>query len=246
MTRLLGSFVISALLLLSARAAFCQSMHRWEVGIGTGTVGYLGDLNRHDLWPREFRPSVNLYARKYIGDVVALRYNVQGGQFWGRDKHYPTRLSRNLTLETNFVENSLLLEWDFYNMNPIFYRQQNGFQSFFSPYFFSGISVVYAKPQINFDESQTPYTWIREGIAIDRAANYSAFHLSFPVGLGIKYDVSPEWIVGLEASFRLSTSDYLDGVSYAGNAKKNDAYQVATFNITRRLGLYKMRIRRRW
>jgi len=246
MIRLLGLLFISALFLIVPRVSFCQSMDRWEVGIGTGTVGYLGDLNRHDLWPKEFRPSINLYARKYLGDVVALRYNVQGGQFWGRDSHYPSRLSRNLTLEAKFVENSLLVEWDFYNMNPVFYRQQHGFQSFFSPYFFTGISVVYVNPNVDYDATQTPYTWVREGIAIDRSSQSGPLHFVIPVGLGVKYDLSPEWIIGVEASFRLSRSDYLDGVSYAGNPTKNDAYEVATFNITRRLGLYKMRVRRRW
>lgn len=236
--------ILMLVMILTRLSLHAQS--RWEVGAGIGGVGYLGDLNKQGLLSKEFHAGMSGHVRKYINDFVALRYNFQVGKLCGRDSHYPDRRSRNLMFESRFMENALLVEWDFYNMNPLFYRQRYGFQSIFSPYFFMGIAFIYNNPKPNFKDTQTPYAWIREGIETDRNAQYRHTHIVFPIGMGIKYDLSPEWIVGFEVTLRIATTDYLDGISYSGNSKRNDAYQMANLHLIRRLGLSSMKIRRKW
>ncbi|MFN4146121.1 MAG: DUF6089 family protein [Runella sp.] len=223
-----------------------QTSPRWEISGGVGAVGYLGDLNQNRFWSRAFRSGAHAEAKRYLNDFLALRYRFQVGQFCGKDSYYPNRQSRNLSVEPLFIENALLLDWDWYNLNPLFYRQRYSAQAVFSPYLFTGIAVVYANPKPTFDQTLTPYTWIREGIAQDQNARYSKMHVAFPLGGGIKYDLSPDWIISAEASIRLTTTDYLDGVSMAGNPDRTDSYQMGTLTLTKRLGLKKKNIRKKW
>ncbi|MEI7583317.1 DUF6089 family protein [Runella sp.] len=231
------------MLVMILTGATLHAQSRWEAGVGVGGVGY---LNKQDLLSKEFHAGISGHVRKYLNDFIALCYNFQVGRLCGRDSHYPDRRSRNLMFESRFMENALLVEWDFYNINPVFYRQRYGFQSIFSPYFFTGIALIYNNPEPTFKDTQTPYTWIQEGIDIDQNARYPHSHIAFPIGAGIKYDLSPEWTLGLEITFRIATTDYLDGISYSGNPKRNDAYQMANLHLTRRLGLSAMKIRRKW
>lgn len=235
-------------LLLSIKHAACgQAEGRWEIGGGLGAVGYLGDLNQRDLLSKEFNFSYHGFIRKYISTGnFALRYNLQFGKFSGRDSHYPNRASRNLSIDTRFIENAFLVEWDYFNINPIYYRQYYGYQPVYTPYFFAGPAAVYTNPRPNFDLTYSPYAIILEGIEHDRNAQYTHWHLAFAFGGGMKFDLSPSVNIGLEASFRVARSDYLDGVSRAGNPNRNDAYQLLTLTGTYRFGLKQRNIRRKW
>jgi hypothetical protein len=247
MKRLWRYIVFSALFLICCSLSiFGQQAHRWEVGSGIGASGYLGDLNKSDLWSKEFHLSNQFFVRKYIGDFFAFRYNFQFGHLSGRDSYYTDRVSRNLSVQTIFIENTLLVEWDFNDMNPLNYRQRYGSEIVWSPYFFAGIGTVYTNPKVNFDESETQYTSIREGIEYDRNAQYSRHHVILPFGGGLKCDISPDWCIGIEATFRIAMDDYVDGVSRAANSSRTDGYQMGTLTITRRIGMNRFKIRRKW
>ena len=238
---------ISALFLLTLFSSlYAQPKRRWEAGIGLGVAGYLGDLNRSDLLPREYNLAVSAFARHYIADNLALRLNVATSRLSGSDLHYNDRLSRNLTMTAPLFESSLVLEWDMSDINPEYYRysEENGY----TPYFFGGIGLVYANPTVNYSETQTPYEWMRDGIRRDREAQYAKTHLVFPLGAGFKYDLGPCSGLAVEVSFQLTMTDYLDGVSHGGNAKRMDSYQLISFKYMHRLGRYRcfpFRTRRR-
>jgi Domain of unknown function (DUF6089) len=239
--------LVLASLLFNEHAACGQAENRWEIGGGMGVVGYLGDLNQQDLLSKEFNFSYHGFIRKYIGTGnFALRYNLQFGKLSGRDSHYPNRASRNLSIDTRFFENALLIEWDYFDINPIYYRQYYGYQPVYTPFFFAGPAVVYTNPRPNFDLTYSPYAAVLEGIEHDRNARYAHWNLAFVFGGGMKFDLSPSVNLGLEASFRVATSDYIDGISRAGNSNRNDAYQLLSLTGTYRLGLKQRNIRRKW
>ena len=58
----------------------------------------------------------------------------------------------------------------------------------------------------------------------DAHFNYSNTQFSLPIGLGVKYDLTNNLNIGFEYGIRLVWTDYLDGVSQAGNPNKNDVY----------------------
>ncbi|NBB21838.1 outer membrane beta-barrel protein [Runella sp. CRIBMP] len=238
---------ILALLLLDSHAACGQAESRWEIGGCLGAVGYLGDLNQQDLMSKEFNFSYQGFVRKYINTSnFAFRYNLQVGKFSGRDSNYPNRASRNLSIDTRFVENAFLIEWDYFDINPIYYRQYYGYQPVYTPYFFAGPTVVYTNPRPDFTQTYSPYATILEGIEHDKNARYAHWHLAFAFGGGMKFDLSPSVNLGIEASFRIATSDYVDGISKAGNPNRNDGYQLITMTGTYRLGIRRKSIRRKW
>jgi Outer membrane protein beta-barrel domain len=226
-------------LLTTISIAKAQLRERWEVGGGLGVVGYLGDLNKNELLSREFNPSLNVFLRRALGEHLNVKANMLMGKLSGGDSHYETRLSRNLSMSAPLVEGSVVMEWDMNNMNPDFYRYAHGYNNAYTPYFFGGIGVAYTSSDVDFSETQTPYEFIKSGIAKDKAAQYSKYNVVFPVGVGFKYDLNPCSGLAVELAFRLSLTDYLDGVSYAGNPRRNDAYQMLTVKYMHRLGRYR-------
>ena len=78
-----------------------------------------------------------------------------------------------------------------------------------------GIGAAFFNPKAelngNYEELQPLQT---EG------EDYGKVALVFPAGAGINYRASYEWSFGLEASYRFTTTDYLDDVSttYIDNA----------------------------
>ena len=249
MSHLFRLIIVSALFLLTSFFALhAQPQRRWEAGGGFGAVGYLGDLNRSDLISREYNLAVSAFVRRYVGDNLALRLNVAGSRLSGSDANYNNRLSRNLTMSAPLFQTSLLLEWDMVDINPEYYRYSYGKDNGYTPYFFGGIGLVYANPTVNYSETQTPYEWVRAGVQRDEAAQYAKTHLVIPLGAGFKYDLGPCAGLAVEISFQITNTDYLDGVSEAGNAKRMDSFQAITFKYMHRLGRYRcfpFRTRRR-
>ena len=226
-------------LLVSFLAANGQPRHRWEAGGGLGALGYLGDLNREGLISRELKPALSLFLRHSVSDHFSLKANLMMGKISGHDSNYPSRASRNLSMSSPLVESSLVVEWDMFDMNPDYYRYSYNYENAYTPYFFGGIGVAYTNPSVDFSETQTPYAYIREGISRDAVANYSKYNVVFPLGAGIKYDLNPCAGLALEVAFRITMTDYLDGVSQAGNSRKTDAYQLVTLKYMHRLGRYR-------
>ena len=83
---------------------------------------------------------------------------------------------------------------------------------------------MYSKPKVNFSENATNAD-IRN-IEIDKL-NRNYWHLEIPFGGGVRYDLNNRLTLGVEGSFRKTFSDFVDGVSYAGNTAKNDWYYTA-------------------
>ena len=232
-------YILVLFLLVSFLAANGQLRHRWEAGGGLSALGYLGDLNREGLISREFKPALSLFLRHSVGDHLSLKANMMLGKISGQDSNYPSRASRNLSMSSPLVEGSLMLEWDMFEMNPDYYRYSYNYENAYTPYFFGGIGLAYTNPSVDFSETQTPYAYIREGISRDAVANYSKYNVVFPLGAGIKYDLNPCAGLALEVAFRITMTDYLDGVSEAGNSRRPDAYQMVTFKYMHRLGRYR-------
>lgn len=215
-----------------------QKPARWEVGGGLGPLGYLGDLNENDLVAREFNFSFQSFARRYVSDFFSVKSTLTMSQISGKDSYYSSRQSRNLEMDSPLVEFATVVEWDLFDMNPEYYRYKYRLRGISTPYFFAGIGGVYTSPGIDFSQTQTPYPSILEGIKKDILTPHSRYHVVFPLGVGYKYDITPCWGLSVEASFRVTMSDYIDGISFAGNPNKTDAYQMVTVSFMHRLGRY--------
>ena len=65
----------------------------------------------------------------------------------------------------------------------------------------------------------------------DLIADQGTIHVVMPIGVGLKMDVSKKMQIGLEAGLRMPFTDYLDGISQAGNPDGNDTYFMSGLSL---------------
>jgi hypothetical protein len=58
----------------------------------------------------------------------------------------------------------------------------------------------------------------------------------FPVGAGLRYQLSNSFALHAEAVYRFTLTDYLDGFKYSVNPDKRDSYYGLSVGISFRLG----------
>jgi len=222
-----------------------------EIGGGVGGINCLTDLGGKKGVGKRFIKDINwgntqlctsIYAGVLIGDIFGVRLE---GTF-GKVKAYDSILSkyktdaatkgryyRNLNFRSNISEFAIIAEFhplmlqDFVNKEP----------PLFSPYILAGIG------RFNFDpETYYQGRWIRlsplrlEGQGFAEYKDRTVYHVSatsFPVGLGVRYEVNEKVVARFELSHRFTSTDYLDDVSrgqyvdpslFANYLSGNDAF----------------------
>ncbi len=214
-------FTYFFILILSISLA--KGQERIEIGGFLGGSGYLGDLNKSDWASKEPKAAFGLLVRYNLSDYIALRASFLHGQLAGRDSHYADRAFRNFTTTSPINEMSIQAEWHLWPMTQP--RLPRFFKPSFSPFLFVGLGLALTQPTPDMENMIVEKPEFVLGAAIDRAATYSSFHAVIPFGLGWKYRPHINWTITAEAAFRLTFSDYLDGISFAANPKKTDRYQ---------------------
>jgi len=205
-------FLVS-FIIFSLNNAFSQH----EVGVAIGLSTYQGDLapdniqgsigNLHAAFGALYRYNVN----KFIAGKLGFTYGRLSAD--DADSEAPSKQRRNLSFRSTILEASLTVEWNILGYQPYNYTRV------FSPYVFAGVAGFKYNPKAFYDNA-----WVElqplgtEGQFIedfsDRAP-YKLIQVSFPVGLGVKYALTDQWNIGLEAGLRVTLTDYIDDVSTA-------------------------------
>ena len=200
---------------------------RWEAGIFLGISNYQGDFVVENYpFLKEAGVAVGLQGRYLINTNFALRGNALLSNIQGDDDNYEQRRPRGYSFTGSVIEASACLEWE-----PLGAKRRPssmGFRNIISPYAFFGIGVGLFDPEVNFNLAQTGGEWV--GTNEDINAEYGSATVVVPFGGGIKFDLSQFWVLSVEVGLRATFTDYLDGISQAGNPDKNDWYQ--TFGIS--------------
>ncbi|MEZ4904396.1 MAG: DUF6089 family protein [Spirosomataceae bacterium] len=213
-------------------ATLAKGQGHVEIGGFMGASGYLGDLNKSDWISKEPKPAFGLLVRYNLSDYIALRLSYLHGQLSGRDSHYPDRSFRNFSTSSPVNEFTLQAE---YHLWPLLQpRLLRLFKPTFSPFLFVGFGLAATHPHPDLDNMIVPKPDFVQGAIIDKNAVYSSLHEVVPFGVGLKYRLHPQWTLTFEAAFRLTFSDYLDGISHAANPKKSDRYQFWGVTIAHR------------
>jgi OmpA-OmpF porin, OOP family len=200
----------------------------WDAGLLAGITYYNGELHCPDKGFSNIRPGGGIYVRYALNDNFFTRANFQFGQVEGRDDVFEEdwRLARDFTFNSFFYDGGLMLEWE-----PFAKYRYSGvkrFQRMLSPYLHLGVGGTYSKPNTDFNE---PNAIARPADIARDKANNSFFHFAVPFGGGIRYDLNENWMLGLEGGVRFLLTDYLDGISYAGNPGKRDWFETANLTI---------------
>lgn len=196
-----------------------------------GTSTYMGDLGKSSgLEMADHNFSAGLALRRYLGNTTALRANLLYGRLSGTDQDYADRERRGYSFKTTLVECSVVGEWEPFAPD----RSVTGVEgnpARVSPYLFLGVGAAFINPEVDFNGQLDNLEQAR----LDDQAAYSNVQLVIPFGAGLRVGVNERWSLGLEAGLRNPFTDYLDGVSEAGNPDENDWYFIGGLSLNYRI-----------
>lgn len=196
-----------------------------------GGTNYVGDLVEPDYgYFPETKLSYGLFLRRHLSPNLAIRANLIGGEFTGDDDNFSSRANRGFSFETTMTELSVLGEFDILGKRRV---TEDGLRQIISPYVFVGGGLVFTEPRTTFNRSLPA---LENEIQADINADAPTTNLILPIGAGLKFDLSEKVTLGLELGYRLTNTDFLDGVSNSGNMDDNDGYWNGGLTLSFRFG----------
>ncbi|HSU29310.1 MAG TPA: DUF6089 family protein [Chitinophagaceae bacterium] len=216
---------------------FSQSfIPKWELGANFGLFVYQGDLTPSRTGSiRTGRFGFNLFANKLLSNAIAIRANLAIAGLKGNDAAYTHpayRQDRALNFKSPVTEVSVLGVW-----TPFGHRFE-GFGG--SPYFFTGLGYSFLHIKRDWSNINTAAfsaeTGVLQGLQEDIQHALPRGTLVIPAGAGMRYLISPSFLIQAEIFYRFTFTDYLDGFSKAANPSRKDQYYSATLGLIYRLG----------
>ena len=224
------------LLLFMLCTVHLMGQYRWEAGAEVGLSFYQGDLVEQTM-PlfKEGNLSLGVGGRYLLNYNWAVRGNVLFGRLTGDDFNstIEDRMRRALKFETPFTEASFRLEWEPFGEQHYLSLSQK--KSFFSPYTFLGAGINFTNPMVDFSRTSKEEVAFLRQIEMDLNENYFKTRVILLGGLGVKYDINDLWVVGFELGMRYAFTDYLDGISHAGDMDHRDWYSFGGISLFHRI-----------
>lgn len=202
------------------------SQDKWEAGVLLGYSNYLGDLVEPTITFDQSSFAGGVLLRYHVDQNFGLRSNFVLGKVKGADANYESLAARGASFESDLIELSLVGEYEFFGQNR--WDNEGRFKKIFSPYVFAGAGLAFTSSTIDLDTANRPSPTKSDDLNADFN---ETIQFALPVGIGVKMDVSRRLNVGLEWGWRLIFSDYLDGVSLAGNPDNDDLYIVGGMTV---------------
>ncbi|HEY2350436.1 MAG TPA: DUF6089 family protein [Puia sp.] len=229
------AFVIS-MAVQKTLAQFTPS--KWEVGINAGALVYQGDLSESPFgYTKSVNPSVEVWVSKSLDAYFSIRANLLQSSLGADESTYAApewRRHRNFTFNTSVTEVSAEFVWD---LNGKTYHE--GMHRY-SPYLFAGAGFAILHINRNWSRFDTTYfdskSSTAQGLGMDTRHKTPTFLPVIPVGAGLRYMVTNRIFVNAEFTYRITSSDYIDGFSYSGNPERNDHYYGITLGLSYRFG----------
>jgi outer membrane protein OmpA-like peptidoglycan-associated protein len=161
--------------------------------------------------------------------MLGLRLGLTSGMISGDDAENDSAgyRERGFSFENRVTELSILAQFE-----PLGGRRFNGnkFNKILSPYLFAGVGVAFSNPDTDYNGNNS------SKVQEDKNTDTQKSFLTTPFGIGLRYDISRKWNLGLEIGLRPTFDDLLDGVSASGNPNNNDWYTFGGLTLTTRFG----------
>lgn len=208
-------------------------LSKFELGVNLGTYLYQGDLTPSAKGSFK-TPGFGfmVYANRAVTASFSLRTSLAVGSLKGDDGKFSDpswRKQRNFSFKSPVFEISELLVWNVLGKNSE--KSLKGF----SPYLFGGLGVSFLNITRDLSRYNAEYfadePHVQAGLNIDLAKRLPRAIPVFPIGIGIRYPLSPRFSVLAESSYRFTTTDYLDGFSQAANPARKDQYASHSVGI---------------
>ena len=190
-----------SLYLIVSFLGYTATAQSWEIGGMLGGSNYHGDI-AYNIVPKETKFSGGAFVKYNINETWSMRPTLSYMKISGADSNFSEYKLRNLSFRNNILELSTIME---YNFQPFSNRSIHERTTF---YLLGGIGVFLHKPQAQLDNE-----WYDLPLLKTENQNYSLIQVAVPMGAGIKRAVTPNFILGIEAGWRMTFTDYLDDVS---------------------------------
>jgi hypothetical protein len=199
---------------LLANFSFAQRydyVQQGEFGFTAGAAHYFGDLNTRAALNRP-KPALGAFFRKQFGNYVGLRIGAHYAQLGYSDVYSKNEYqkTRNLSFNTNIWEVALQGDFNFFKFIP------GDPDYLFTPYVTFGVGVFTYDPYAYLGgkkEFLRPLGTEGQTIGYQGRKQYNTMAFCFPLGAGVKYNITEKMNLSFEISQRFTTTDYLDDVS---------------------------------
>lgn len=196
-----------------------------EFGLTAGVAHYFGDLNTRAQINRP-KPAVGIFFKKQFNNYLGVKLSAHYAQVGYSDiySNNDFQKRRNLSFNSDIFEIALQGDFNFFKFVPgdPYYA--------FTPYVTIGVGAFSYNPYAYYQgkkvylralgtEGQNiPYT---DPVTGKTRKPYGSMGVCFPIGAGIKYNVSNNINLSFQIAHRLTLTDYLDDVSttYVGSDK---------------------------
>jgi hypothetical protein len=222
----------AGLALSSMRTCAQQKKGQYAFGVQAGTMVYQGDLNPSRLGSlKTMQPSLGLHAAMLMGANIAIRAGVIFGKLKGDESKYASpayRQDRNFSFTSPVTELSGNIVW-----NPLGKLSED---KKITPFLSAGLGMSVLKIRADWSGMTGEFA-ITENSDLTRRLAEDAAHQKprlLPVammGIGLRYQLRPQWALSMESTYRFTPTDHLDGFSRAANAGKRDQYMTHSMGI---------------
>lgn len=228
--------LIPLILLFTCFEVLAQDFKSWKyldryysLQLGTGKNTYFGELS-HDNRLQQGLSHISLALEARLTSRLAARAELNGFKLNGNDNRAADSTyarQRNLSFQSLNGEINLQGVFFFKSYNGDFFRRDP-----FDPYLAGGIAMTYLQPQAKLNGVTYNLREFRtEGI------NYSPITMAFPIALGVKMRLNDFLNFNVEASYRLTFSDFLDDVSTSFPTNVSDTLRAALSNRKDEVGV---------
>jgi opacity protein-like surface antigen len=203
----------------------------WEVGVGAGAAGYMGDLNPNNPL-KVSGPSASLFVKRNFDGYFSLRANFTYGEIAAADSNSKDAQfrQRNLSFNDKLLEGALMMEFNFFSYIP------DAGKNKWTPYLYLGLAGVNYNPTTIFEGQ----TYNLRGAETNGEKTFSTLAISIPYGAGVKYNIDGKFTIGAEIGYRNPNTDYLDDVSgyYPSKAGLAPIQQALSDRSGEKTGVY--------
>ena len=212
---ILTLFILPSLFLqVSAQDAYEQL---GEFGLTVGAAHYFGDLNTRGKINRP-KPTLGIFYKKQFNNYLGIRASAHYAQLGYSDIYSDADFQkrRNLSFNTDIFEFAVQGDFNFfkfmpgdpnYTFTPFVALGVGAFS--FNPYSYLDGKQVYLRP-LGTEGQNIDYTDPATG---KNRSPYGSIAICFPIGAGIKYNISNNVNLSFQITHRLTLTDYLDDVS---------------------------------
>lgn len=203
-----------------------------ELRFGFGATGFLGDLGGKDQKGTDYSPIDLDWKATSLSGMIGYRWrfapqwaftsDLSFGLLRGSDQYTKEliRSKRNLHFRAPIIHSSNRLEFIIYAYEKSGRRYdlsvRKGMHHYNNQiYIFAGAGVMFFIPQANLGSGWTNLRPLKtEGQGFSGGARrYTNFTATVPLGFGMRLATGKYWRLGIEATYNITYSDYIDDVS---------------------------------